>query len=81
MWSDEKLWVEKQHAHKQNERYWANHDLIVEIDRNQQGGRGIMCWAGLINGEVILHWFNVGTSINQDVSLDMLQTVTWQEFR
>ena len=36
-----------------------------------------MYWAVLINGEAILHWFNVGTSINQDVYLEMLQTVLW----
>ena len=28
-----------------------------------------MCQAGLINGEIILPWFNIGTSINQDVYL------------
>ena len=70
MLSDENLWVEKQHPNKQNERNWANHDPNVEIDCKQQGRRAIMCWAGLINGEVILHWFNVGTLINQDVYLN-----------
>ena len=67
MWTDEKLWVEKQHSNKQYERYWANHDPNIEIDCKQQRGGSIICWAGLINGEVIRHWFNVGTSINQDV--------------
>ena len=43
----------------------------------QHGARGIMRWAGLINGEVIHHWFNVGTSINHDVCLEILQTVMW----
>ena len=36
-----------------------------------------MCWAGLINGEIILHWFELGTSVNQHVYKDMLQTVAW----
>ena len=38
MWSDEKLWLEKQHPKKQNERYWANHDSNVEIDCKQYLG-------------------------------------------
>ena len=77
MQSDEKLWDEKRHLNKQKERYWAIRDHDVEIDCKQQGGRGIMCWTGIINGEVILHWFNVGTSINQDVYLEILQTFMW----
>ena len=77
MWFDEKLWVEKQHPHKQNERNWDNRDPNVEIDCKQQGRRDIMCWASLITGEVILHWFNVVTSINQDGYSEMLQTVMW----
>ena len=77
MRSDENLWIEKHQSNEQNERYWSNHDPNVEIDCKQQGGRGIMCWAGLNNGEVILHLFNVGTSINQNVYLEMLQTDMW----
>ena len=42
-------------------RYWANHDPNVEIDCKHQRRRGIMYLADSINGEVILHWFNVGT--------------------
>ena len=64
----------KQHPNKQSNLYWANQ---VGIYYKQQGGRGIMRWAGLINGEVILHWFNVATSINKDVYLEMVQTVMW----
>ena len=67
----------KQHPIKRSERYWAFCDPNIEIDCKQQGRRGIMCWAGLINGEVILHWFNVGTSINQNVYLEMLHTDVW----
>ena len=55
MWSHEKLWVGQQHSNKQNGRYWADNDPNVEIDCKQQRGRCIMCWAGLTNGEVILH--------------------------
>ena len=55
------------------ERYWANHDSNVEIDCKQQGGRGTGrgagCWASLINGEGLLHRFNVGASISQNVYL------------
>ena len=36
-----------------------------------------MWWACLINGEVILHWFDVCTSINKDTYLEMLSTGMW----
>ena len=61
MWSGEKLWVEKQHPNrKKSDTGLTMIDPNVEIDCKQQEERGIMCWAGLINGEVILQWFNVG---------------------
>ena len=45
------------------------------------GGKKIMCWAGLINGKIILHWFPLGTSVNQQVYLEMLATVVWPKIR
>ena len=36
-----------------------------------------MCWAALIDGRVILHWFEEGKTVNQQVYLDMLQSVLW----
>ena len=72
LWTDEKLWVEKTHPNKQNERYWSQVDPEVEVGCREQGGKKIMCWAGLINGKIILHWFPLGTSVNQQVYLEML---------
>ena len=46
-----------------------------------QGGRKVMCWAGIINGNIILHWFPLNTSVNQHVYLDMLETVLWPAVR
>ena len=48
LFSDEKLWVEKVRANTQNESYWADSDPEVEADCKEQGGKKIMCWAGLI---------------------------------
>ena len=36
-----------------------------------------MCWAGLVNGMVVLHWFDENVRENQHIYLDMLQTVAW----
>ena len=40
-----------------------------------------MCWAGIINGDIILHWFPVNTSVNQHVYLEMLENVLWPAVR
>ena len=81
IWTDEKLWEEKVRPNKQNERFWARVDPEVEVDCRVQGGRKVMCWAGLINGEVILHWFPVCVSVNQHVYMDMLQNVLWPKVK
>ena len=36
-----------------------------------------MCWACLVDGKVLLHWFDPGQSVNQHVYLDMLKTKVW----
>ena len=77
IFSDEKLWEEKIHPNRQNERYWGKVDPEVEVDCKVQGGKKIMSWAAMINGQVILHWFPPNTSVNQDVYLDMLKSVLW----
>ena len=64
IWSDEKLWEEKVHPNKQNERYWAEADPETEVDCRVQGGRKVMCWAGIINGDIILHWFPAVRSVS-----------------
>ena len=40
-----------------------------------------MCWAALIDGKVILHWFDLNENINQHVYLDMLKKVVWPKIR
>ena len=77
IWSDEKLWEEKVRPNKQNERYWGLCDPEVEDENRVQGGKKIMSWGGLINGKVILHWFDFGDNINQQLNLNMLRTVLW----
>ena len=81
IWSDEKLWEEKVHPNKQNERYWARVDPEVEVDCKMQGGNKVMSWAAMINGEIILHWFPLKTNVDQHVYLDMLETVLWPRVR
>jgi hypothetical protein len=81
IWSDEKLWEERVHPNKQNERVWAEVDPEVEVDCRVQGGKKIICWGAIINGQVILHWFPLNTSVNQHVYLDMLKTVLWPAVR
>ena len=80
LWSDEKMLEEKIRPNKQNERYWGVVDPEIEEECRVQGGKKIMCWAGLIHGEVILHWFEEGT-VNQLVYLDMLENVVWPRIR
>ena len=36
-----------------------------------------MCWAGLIDGRVVIHWFDENERINQHIYLNLLQTVAW----
>ena len=35
----------------------------------------------LVNGKVILHWFDIGENINPEVYLNMLKTVLWPKVR
>ena len=65
------------HPNKQNERYWGEVDPKVEVDCKVQGGKKVMCWAAVINGQIITHWFPFYSSVNHHVYLDMLETVLW----
>ena len=71
------MWEEKVRPNKQNERYWGVKDPEVEDECRVVGGKKVMCWAALVNGKVILHLFDEGTKLNQQVYLDLLQTVLW----
>ena len=64
IWSDEKWFQLKQGPNKQNERYWAPCDPEVEVECRVQGGQKVMCWAGVIEGQLIIHWFDNNVSVN-----------------
>ena len=38
-----------------------------------------MAFAAIIDGRVIIHWFEEGTRLNQYQYLDMLQNVLWPQ--
>ena len=40
-----------------------------------------MSWAGLINSRVVIHWFDVGDTINQEVYLNMLKNDIWPKIK
>ena len=75
--SDEKTFEERSRPNKQNERYWCQEDPEIEDENRVQGGRKLMCWAGLIDGRVVIHWFDENERKNQHIYLNMLQTVAW----
>ena len=75
--SDEKTFEERSRLNKQNERYWCQEDPEIEDENRVQGGRKLMCWAGLIDGRVVIHWFDENERKNQHIYLNMLQTVAW----
>ena len=81
IWSDEKWFVLKQAPNKQNERYWAPVDPVVEVECREQGGAKVMCWAGILAGRIIIHWFDPGTSVTGESYLEMLQQVVWPQVR
>ena len=81
IWTDEKLWHLNIHPNRQNVRYWSVNDPEIEVECKQMGGPKIMCWAGLIDGKIMLHWFNVNENVNQTVYLDMLQKILWPKVR
>ena len=73
IFTDEKNFEEKTRPNKQNERYWAPVDPEVLDDCRVVGGRKVMCWAAIIDGRVIVHWFEIGERENQHSYLDNLE--------
>ena len=74
-WSDEKWFVLHQHPKHQNDRYWAPCDPEVEVACKEQGGQKVMAWAGVVQGQVIIHWFSSNVLVNGERYLEMLQRV------
>ena len=81
IWSDEKWFVRRTRPNKQNERYWEPFDPEIEVDCRVQGDEKVMCWCGLINGKIIIHWFNKNESVNGATYLKMLKTAVWPKVR
>ena len=81
VWSDEKWFVLNQSPSRQNERYWATQNPNIEVSCRIQGDRKVMCWAGLVNGTVIIHWMKGGRSVNGDSYLEMLKKVMLPRIR
>ena len=71
VWSDEKWFVLLQAPN----RYWAPCDPEVEVACKEQGGQKVMAWAGVVQGQVIIHWFPSNVSVNGERYLEMLQRV------
>ena len=67
-----KTFEERTWPNHQNERYWANVDPGIENENRVQGGQKVMCWAGLIDDRVVLHWFDEGQRENQHIYLHMI---------
>ena len=65
LFSDEKKLVQNVQPNRQNERYWAVSDPLVMEENRIQGGKSQMCWAGLIDGRIIFHWFDEKETVNQ----------------
>ena len=42
-----------------------------------QGGLKVMAWAGLVNGKVLIHWFDADVSVTGETYLEMLKSVVW----
>ena len=40
-----------------------------------------MCWAAVIRGQVILHWFDQYVPVNAQIYLNMLETVLWPQIQ
>ena len=70
---------EENKPNKQNERYFEPFDPEIEVDCRVQVDEKVMYWCGLINGKIILHWFN--TSVNSATYLEMLKTAVWLKVR
>lgn len=58
---------------KQNERYWAHEDPLVEDECCVQGGPKAMAWAMIINGTMSVYWFHQGVRLNAGSYVEMLQ--------
>lgn len=81
IWTDEKWFSLHQSPNKQNERYWAPYNPHVLVDCRIQGDKKVMCWAAIVGGKVMLHWFDRESSVNGEAYLNVLKEVLWPAIR
>ena len=53
----------------------------MEIECREQGGQKVMCWCGVVDGKIIIHWFDQNVSVNGDTYLETLQNVVLPKIR
>lgn len=81
IWTDEKWFTLSQAPNRQNERYWAPCNPNVDVECKVQGERKVMCWAAIVGGQVMIHWFDQGASVNGSTYMDVLENVLWPKVR
>ena len=51
--------------------------MDVQFHCREQGAKKVMCWAAVVQGKVLLHWFEEKERSTGDTYLKMLQEVLW----
>ena len=83
IFTDEKMFEERCRSNTQNERYWApcGQDPEIYNESRVVGGPKLMCWAAIVDGKIVTHWFERGENVNNVVYLNMLKEVLWPAVR
>ena len=81
IFSDEKKFQERSDPNRQNVRYWGEEDPNVRVENRIQGGKSLMCWAALIDGSVIIHWYEEKETVNPFNYLETLKNVMWPKIK
>ena len=58
---------------RQNYHFWAPCDPEMDVHCKEQGAKKVMCWAVVMHGKVLLHWFE--EHVTGDIYLKMLHEV------
>ena len=53
----------------------------IEIYCKVQGDEKVLCWDGLINSKILLHWFDMNESVNGSTYWEMFKTAMWPKVR
>ena len=68
-------------ANQSIKRYWAAENPYIDIDCRTQTVHKRMSWVGIVDGKVILYWFDEGVRLNHESYLDILRTFVWPRVR